>query len=235
MTTNIITSLRDQIRTVQAQADDVRRQIHDEAAKLNAADGGLRWRPDGSPWSPHPTIAPLADQLDALTRTFLTLEEQVRAAKRMAREQAGTRGYVMTVEAIVAGEQLEQDEIDATRRRAGKSAEAMARDVEFVRAALATERAALEAEVELVGAIEALAAERRVIGDKGRSLGLHAPFITGDVTGNVVTNHHRLQPLVAAHAKNVARVAAMKSAVRNAPAVAARLASWRASGGKVQP
>lgn len=233
-TMNTITSLREQIRTVQTQADEVRRQIQEEATKIEAPEGGLRWRPDGSPWSPHPTIAPLAEQLDALTRTFLGLEGQLRAAKRAAREQAGDRGYVLVVEAIAAGEALDDDEINTVRRRAGKSAEALASDVEFVRAALAAERAALEAEIELPAAVDALTAERRAIGDKGRSLGLQPPFLVGDLTGNILGRHHQLQPLVAEHAKNVARVAAMKTAVRSAPAVAARLGAWRTSGGKVR-
>lgn len=228
-----ITHLKTELADLERQCAEARRAIQTEADRLGGLErNGLQFDVHGACSSAIPSIAPLAAVLADLVRRCSESKHRLDVARR---SQRNGLPYVQIIEAIVAGEQLEQDEIDATRRRAGKSTEAMARDVEFVRSALATERDALEAEVDLVGAVDALAAERRAIGDKGRSLGLPGPYIVGDVTGNVVTNHHQLQPLVAEHAKNVARVAAMKSAVRNAPAVAARLASWRASGGRVQP
>jgi hypothetical protein len=228
-----ITHLKNELADVERKCAEARRAIQAEADRLGGLErNGLQFDVDGACSSTVPSIAPLAAGLADLVRRSSEAKHRLDVARR---SQWSRVPYVQIVEAIVAGEQLEQDQIAVACRRAGKSAEAMARDLDFVRSALATERAALEAEVELVGAVDALGAERRAIGDKGRSLGLQPPFITGDVTGNVVTRHHKLQPLVEEHARNVARVAAIKAAVRNAPAVAARLASWRANGGKVRP
>lgn len=226
-----LTQLRTELADLERQCAEARRAIQAEADRLGGLErNGLQFDVHGACSSTVPSIAPLAARLADLVRRSSEAKHRLDVARRSLR--AGL-SYVQIVEAIAAGEQLDQDEIATTCRRIGKSADAMAKDVEFVRSALATERAALEAEVNLVGAVEALAAERRMIREKGESLGLQPPYLFGNITGSILTNHVPLKAMVAAHDKSMRAVEEMKRVVRNAPAIAARLAAWRASGGRV--